>query len=143
MKGLQLKALYVILRVTMLYVFAKLCDMNEDIKRSREHFERAMKKALFITDSKVQAIDNDPNSDKDYVIAKDVDSITDVHVVKGYFEAQDIKGAIEECTEAIRFDPNYAEAYARRGVLRGYLGDPQGAEKDFETANTLFRVSNH
>ncbi len=46
----------------------------------------------------------------------------------------DFKGAIADYTEAIRLNPNYANAYNDRGNARYYLGDKQGAIADYTQA---------
>jgi len=43
----------------------------------------------------------------------------------------DNQGAIEDYTQAIRLDPNYAHAYNNRGLARYNLGDNQGAIEDY------------
>ena len=93
--------------------------MNEDIQKSREYLSSANIKATFITNGKIWA-----NTD----IEGSID---------GEIEAVDIQGAIKDCTEAIRLDPNYAEAYFKRGTLKQYLGDEQAARSDFEKAKLL------
>jgi tetratricopeptide (TPR) repeat protein len=47
---------------------------------------------------------------------------------------KDFRGAIADYTEAIRLNPNYAEAYNDRGAARYDLGDKQGAIADYNTA---------
>jgi tetratricopeptide (TPR) repeat protein len=50
-------------------------------------------------------------------------------------EAGDIQGAIADYTEAIRLHPNYAQAYNKRGILRGRnLKDYPTAKADFDRA---------
>ena len=51
----------------------------------------------------------------------------------------DFTGAIEDYTEGINIDPNYALAYYNRGVARNELGDITGAIEDLEKAAELLR----
>lgn len=46
-------------------------------------------------------------------------------------EKGDFKGAIQNFTQAIRLNPNSAEAYYQRAIACSEIGDKQGAEKDF------------
>jgi len=47
---------------------------------------------------------------------------------------KDLKGAIADLSQAIKINPNYAEAYSNRGNVRDDLGDKQGAVADFNQA---------
>ncbi len=49
-------------------------------------------------------------------------------------EKGDHRGAIVAYTEAIRLNPNYADAYYNRGVVRNKSGDKQGAITDYNQA---------
>ncbi|RAM48115.1 MAG: hypothetical protein C6Y22_29610, partial [Hapalosiphonaceae cyanobacterium JJU2] len=49
-------------------------------------------------------------------------------------DQKDYKGAIADLTQAIRLNPNYAEAHYNRGNARYYLGDKQGAIADYNSA---------
>jgi tetratricopeptide (TPR) repeat protein len=50
-------------------------------------------------------------------------------------EAGDFQGAIADYTAAIRLNPNYAEAYNKRGIIRGRnLKDYPAAKADFDRA---------
>ncbi|TFI53062.1 serine protease [Mastigocladus laminosus UU774] len=53
---------------------------------------------------------------------------------KEKYDQKDYKGAIVDLTEAIRLNPNYANAYYNRGLVRGDLGDKQGAVADYTSA---------
>lgn len=48
--------------------------------------------------------------------------------------AHDIEGRLADYDEAIRIDPKYAEAYARRGANRSVIGDFDGALEDYNQA---------
>jgi tetratricopeptide (TPR) repeat protein/S1-C subfamily serine protease len=49
-------------------------------------------------------------------------------------ELGDKQGAIDDYTQAIKINPNYAQAYNNRGVARNELGDKQGAIDDYTQA---------
>ena len=46
---------------------------------------------------------------------------------------------IDTFTNAIKINPNNAQAYYRRGVARAYLGDHQGANADFQKAANIYQ----
>ena len=50
------------------------------------------------------------------------------------YEAKDYHGALTDCDEALRLQPDYAEAYNGRGAVKRALGDEQGALLDFSKA---------
>jgi tetratricopeptide (TPR) repeat protein len=50
------------------------------------------------------------------------------------YKAVDLKGAVENYSQALRLNPNYGEAYFGRGDARGDLGDKQGAIEDLTQA---------
>jgi tetratricopeptide (TPR) repeat protein len=50
---------------------------------------------------------------------------------KGKFLERDNEGAIEDFTEAINLDPQFAEAYDRRALVRERVGDYEGAVADY------------
>jgi tetratricopeptide (TPR) repeat protein/S1-C subfamily serine protease len=49
-------------------------------------------------------------------------------------ELGDKQGAIDDYTQAIKINPNYADAYNNRGNVRDDLGDKQGAIDDYNQA---------
>ena len=56
--------------------------------------------------------------------------------IKSYqkYQNKDYKGAVADLTEAIRLNPNYAQAYSSRGLVRSELKDLQGAVADYTQA---------
>ncbi len=50
------------------------------------------------------------------------------------YDQKDYRGAIADYSEAIRLNPNYAEAYLNRGDTHYDLGDKQGALADYNAA---------
>ncbi|WP_137666513.1 tetratricopeptide repeat protein, partial [Sphaerospermopsis reniformis] len=54
-------------------------------------------------------------------------------------ELGDKQGAIDDYNQAIKINPNYANAYIGRGNVRDDLGDKQGAIKDFQTAANIYK----
>jgi tetratricopeptide (TPR) repeat protein len=53
-------------------------------------------------------------------------------------DRKDYEGAIADYTQAIRINPNYAEAYNNRGWVRNRAGDFQGAIADL---NQVIRIN--
>jgi tetratricopeptide (TPR) repeat protein len=51
-----------------------------------------------------------------------------------HFESRDYKNAIEKYTEAIRLDPDYADAYSSRGTAYCAEGDYDKAIDDYNEA---------
>lgn len=54
------------------------------------------------------------------------------------YKKGDLQGAIEDFSQAIVLNPNYAEAYYNRGTVRYVLGDNQGAIADY---NEVLRIN--
>ena len=55
-----------------------------------------------------------------------------------FLRSGDSSRAVANLTEALKINPNYAEAYLNRGLARSDLGDSQGAVADFQKAADLF-----
>lgn len=53
------------------------------------------------------------------------------------FYSEDYKGAIEDYSKAIEFNPNYMAAYTNRGVSKGESGDYKGAIVDYDKVISL------
>ncbi|OBQ20937.1 MAG: hypothetical protein AN481_16740, partial [Aphanizomenon flos-aquae LD13] len=53
-------------------------------------------------------------------------------------ELGDKPGAIDDYTQAIKINPNYANAYYNRGIVYYQLGDKQKAREDLQRAAQLF-----
>jgi len=47
---------------------------------------------------------------------------------------------LADYTQAIQLNPNYAKAYANRGITLLRMGDKQGAIADLQQAARLFKV---
>lgn len=50
------------------------------------------------------------------------------------YNNKDFRGAIEDYTQAIKINPNYAEAYYNRGIVYDELGDKKTAIQDYNQA---------
>ncbi|MGI9118134.1 MAG: tetratricopeptide repeat protein [Minisyncoccia bacterium] len=53
------------------------------------------------------------------------------------FNDKDYKGAIDQLSQAIKYNPTVADLYVSRGVLLSQTGNPNDATNDFRTAFTL------
>ncbi|MDD1415652.1 tetratricopeptide repeat protein, partial [Dolichospermum sp. ST_con] len=60
---------------------------------------------------------------------------------RGIFSSKlvDKQGAIDDYTQAIRINPNCANAYFNRGLVRSKLGDKQGEIKDIQIAANIYK----
>ena len=54
-----------------------------------------------------------------------------------YLEQEQYNQAIVDFDEAIRLDPEYANAYYNRGIAYGNLGQQELADRDFARAKSL------
>lgn len=52
----------------------------------------------------------------------------------------DYEGAIADYNEAIRIQPDVADAYLCRGITKSALGDKPGALEDFREAVRLYQI---
>ena len=57
-------------------------------------------------------------------------------------DEQDYQGAIADYTKAIELNPNYADAYANRGIAKYNLNDMKGCCSDFRKAISLGSTKN-
>ena len=58
-----------------------------------------------------------------------------------YLRLRNYAGTIEDCSQAIRLNPNYANAYRNRSVAKRAMGDIAGAREDHRRASELANVA--
>lgn len=70
---------------------------------------------------------------------KDINTRAKAHteLASLYFQSGNLIVALEELTLAISINPNYAQAYAMRGLVLYYVKEFESAEKDFKQALSL------
>jgi serine protease Do len=56
---------------------------------------------------------------------------------RAYHGLGEYQRAIQDLDEAIRLNPEYAEAYNNRGIAHGMLGNSVQAEQDFAKSKEL------
>lgn len=72
----------------------------------------------------------------DLVLPKSIDSLMKLAAIQ--MEKQECLGAIHSYSEVIDLQPEHANAYGNRGLLKLNIGDYQGAIIDFQHAAQLF-----
>ncbi|MGF1478611.1 MAG: tetratricopeptide repeat protein [Cyanophyceae cyanobacterium] len=61
-----------------------------------------------------------------------------VKLAEAKAEEGDSIEALQNYSQAISLNPQYARAYGERGLLRANLGDKHGAREDYQQAAQLF-----
>jgi len=94
--------------------------------------------------------DPDFSRDMDYVLSvigqhlEQAETLERKQAAQRFYESADAKwkdkdyeGAIKDCNKALQLDPDFAEAYSRRGTAKHDLGDKQGVIADYDKALQL------
>jgi tetratricopeptide (TPR) repeat protein/predicted Ser/Thr protein kinase len=111
-----------------------LADCEEALKRDPEHAHAHHLRGLLRRDA-----GNLEGARADFTeaIRRKQDPYVFIERAKVRAQLEDLPGAIDDCTEAMRLAPTLAEPVARRGLFRMYARDAQGAVEDLTRAIDL------
>ena len=104
-----------VVQIQQLLKFSSLSETEQFLQQSR----------IYVGFPKESLVENPPQKTLNDAV-KELQKICN--------ELGDKQGAIDDYTQAIKINPNYAQAYYGRGFVRNELRDKQGAIDDYNQA---------